>query len=61
MINIDKCPNCGCDEIERGIQKGYGSMHPMDSFGFSSNVIAYICTECGYIIAMRVEKPKRFK
>lgn len=62
MIKVDKCPYCGSNEIEQGMQRYQGKMYPTDKlFKIGSNVIADICTECGYIIAMRVENPNRFK
>jgi len=58
----DKCPKCGCTEIGQGDTYGEGSMFPIKNrFKFGSSVIADICTECGYIIEMRVEKPEKFK
>lgn len=59
----DKCPKCGCKEIGQGIQVSGGKMLPIDKIGmsFGSSVIADICTKCGYIIEMRVEKPDKFK
>lgn len=42
---------------------GHGRIYPADNLlmTFGSNVIHYICTDCGYIIASRVEKPEKFK
>ena len=59
----DTCPKCGCREISEGKQVEAGKMLPIDKVGmsFGSSVIADICTECGYIIGMRVEKPDIFK
>lgn len=58
-----KCPKCGSDKIGQGKQLGQGRMTPIDKLTLlnSSNVIAEICTDCGYIIEMRVEKPDLFK
>lgn len=63
MIKNDVCPKCGCREIGQGKQVGSARMMPADAlaWSFGSNIIAYICTECGYIIEMRVEKPQKFK
>lgn len=63
MIKNEVCPKCGCREIGKGKQVGSARMMPADDLGlsFGSNIIADICTQCGYIIEMRVEKPKKFK
>ncbi|MDU1538667.1 MAG: transcription initiation factor TFIIIB [Paeniclostridium sordellii] len=62
MGNSETCPKCGCTEIAEGKQNGYARIYPVDNiFGMGSNVIYDICTNCGYILCMRVEKPGRFK
>ncbi|EPY2302778.1 transcription initiation factor TFIIIB [Clostridium sporogenes] len=62
MENNKKCPICGCEEIGKGKKRGQGSMFPIGGSLFSSSeVIADICTECGYILSMRVEDPRKFK
>lgn len=55
MTKNDRCPKCGCREIGKGKQISGGKMLPMDNLimSFGSNIIADICTECGYIIEMR--------
>lgn len=63
MIKNDKCPKCGSKEIGQGEQIAGGKMLPMGGLGlsFGSAVISDICTKCGYILEMRVEKPEKFK
>ncbi|MGL5348894.1 MAG: hypothetical protein ACRDA3_16205 [Peptostreptococcaceae bacterium] len=61
MIKNEVCPKCNCREIGQGKQVGNARMIPVDNLSWGSNVIADICTECGYIIEMRVEKPRKFK
>ncbi len=63
MLRNDICPKCGSREIGQGKQIAGGRMFPIDNLtmSFGSNIIADICTECGYIIEMRVEKPNKFK
>lgn len=60
MENNKKCPICGCEEIGEGIQCAQGSMFPVKGI-FGSQVIAQICTKCGYILSMRVKNPEKFK
>ncbi|EKN41478.1 hypothetical protein CFSAN001627_13008 [Clostridium botulinum CFSAN001627] len=59
MENNKKCPICGCEEIGEGKLESY--MAPTDGSWLSSEIIADICTKCGYILAMRVENPEKFK
>ncbi|APH15354.1 hypothetical protein NPD5_1129 [Clostridium sporogenes] len=62
MEDNKKCPTCGCEDIGEGEQRGYGAMWPIGGSLFSSSeVIADICTECGYILSMRVKNPEKFK
>ena len=63
MIKNNVCPKCGCREIGQGKQVAWAKMIPINNLtmSFGSNIIADICTNCGYIIEMRVEKPNRFK
>ena len=61
MEKVQMCPICGCKEIGKGMQSYQGSMMPIGSIWTGSAVIADICTECGYILSMRVEKPEKFK
>ena len=63
MENNEIYPKCGCTEIAEGKQSGYARMYPIDNiFAMGgSNVISEICTNCGYILSMRVENPDKFK
>lgn len=62
-MKIKECPLCGCNEIGEGIQMNHAKVYPADNFlmSFGSDIIHYICTDCGYIIASRVKKPEKFK
>lgn len=62
MENNKVCPVCGCKEIGRGKQFAQGSMYPIDTaFSNGPKIISDICTKCGYILSMKVEKSERFK
>ena len=63
MIKNNVCPKCGCRQIGQGKQVTWAKMIPINNstMSFGSNIIADICTNCGYIIEMRVEKPNRIK
>lgn len=58
-----KCPKCGSREIVKGKQGFQGKMYPLKSLTAigGSEIISDICTDCGYILEMRVEKPAKFK
>lgn len=57
-----KCPECGCNEIGMGKWEGYAVLRPHDSFlSLGSNVFAEVCTNCGLVLALRVQKPEKFK
>lgn len=62
-----ECPECGSRDIEQGKLSGYAAMRPKHralSFGalsFGSAIIADVCTDCGEILSMKVEKPEQFK
>lgn len=63
IVENKVCPKCGSNEIGQGKQIGHGKMLPANNtfMSLGSNIIADICTECGYIMEMRVEKPYKFK
>jgi len=64
MENLKECSVCGSKEIRQGKQKGqYARMYPIKSIFFigGSDIIASICSDCGYILSMKVEKPEKFK
>ncbi|MBU3100831.1 MULTISPECIES: transcription initiation factor TFIIIB [Clostridium] len=62
MENNNICPICGCKEIGKGKQYAQGKMYPIDkTFSLGSEIIAEICTECGYILSTRVTNPEKFK
>ncbi|MGE4283861.1 MAG: transcription initiation factor TFIIIB [Clostridia bacterium] len=57
-----ECPKCGCKEIGSGKLSGYASVQPVGKmFSMGSEIIASICTECGYILEMKVLHPEKFK
>ncbi len=59
--NNTKCPKCGCSEIGEGVLEGYAAMRPKGRVFASSSIIADVCSNCGYIIEMRVAKPEKFR
>ena len=62
MERNKECPECGCKEIGRGRQMAQGSMYPLNKvFASGSQVVSEICTNCGYILSMRVKNPEKFK
>ena len=61
MESKEKWPECGCNEIGRGKMSGYASMVPEGRVFASSALIAEVCTDCGLILRLKVEKPHKFK
>ena len=62
MANIDKCPECGMTEIGKGKFYGSAAIIPADKkISMGSTVFADICTNCGLIIQLQVEKPDIFR
>lgn len=57
---IEKCPECGSRQIGQGIFSGYANMTVKGSVLSSSKVIADICSNCGLVICMHVERPDKF-
>lgn len=58
----ERCPLCGCEEIGIGYFDGYGGLTtPRAILPVGETVIASVCTECGYIIEMKVSNPSKFK
>ena len=56
------CPECGSREIEKGKLSGYAAMRPEERLlSLGSAIIGDVCTDCGEILSMKVEKPERFK
>ena len=57
-----RCPECGNNRIGKGKLSGYATLTPIGKiFTTGSAIIADVCTECGTIIRMKVEKPEKFK
>lgn len=59
--NIE-CPMCGSKKIGKGKFCGYAKIMPANKIiSNGSEVIADICTNCGYILSMSVKNPEKFK
>lgn len=58
---IKECPECGCREIKQGKQVGEARMFPLNTKVYlgGSDIIADICSKCGYIISMKVKNPDK--
>jgi predicted RNA-binding Zn-ribbon protein involved in translation (DUF1610 family) len=55
------CPECGSSEIGKGKQAGHAVLRPVGKIFSASEVIADVCTDCGYILKLKVAKPHNFK
>jgi predicted RNA-binding Zn-ribbon protein involved in translation (DUF1610 family) len=57
-----KCPECGSKNIGKGKFMYEAKVHPVGKvFTTGSDVLVDLCTNCGLIITLRVEKPEKFK
>jgi rRNA maturation protein Nop10 len=60
MVKTEKCPECGSRYIGEGLFSGYANL-TVKGRGFSSSkVIAQVCSNCGLILELRVDKPEKF-
>ena len=60
MVKIDKCPECGSRYIGKGVLTGSAAMTVKGRPFTSSKVVALVCSNCGLIFEMRVDKPEKF-
>ncbi len=61
MESINKCPECGCTNIGKGKLSGYANIMPVGKFlSTGSQIIAYICSNCGLILKFKVTNPEKF-
>jgi len=62
MNTNEKCPQCGCERIGKGKFRGYANLYPAGKlFSMGSEVVAYVCTNCGYIVKLEAARPDIFK
>ncbi len=62
MEKKDHCPLCQSYKISYGKLTGDVRLVPLGKTILSSSpIIAAVCTECGYIIAMKVQYPEKFR
>ena len=59
--HVQKCPRCESNEIGKGIFDGYAPMRVVGKIFSSSSVLTDVCSDCGYVIAMTVSNPHKFK
>ena len=59
-METEKCPYCGSRSIGKGIFSGYATLGVKGKAFASSTVEADVCSECGYILALRATKPEKF-
>jgi predicted nucleic-acid-binding Zn-ribbon protein len=56
------CPKCGNSEFGNGVLTGVVIIPEDKVFpSMGSKLTLEICTECGHIINMKVDKPNKFK
>ncbi|WP_373598651.1 hypothetical protein [Paraclostridium bifermentans] len=56
------CPKCGSSEFGNGELTGSWIVPKDNPFSLTgSKLILEICTECGHVVNMKVNKPHKFK
>jgi hypothetical protein len=62
LVDQLKCFDCGSGKIGKGKLQYEAKVHPVGkTFATGSDVLVDICTDCGLILKMKVEKPEKFK
>lgn len=57
-----ECLNCGSTEFGEGVLTGYANLMPKGKImSNGSKIIVKLCTHCGEVSSMKVEKPEKFK
>lgn len=58
---IHTCSYCGSSNIGEGEFVGYAQIRKKETMFTSSPVDAYICTDCGSILLLKVRNYQKFK
>jgi len=58
---VQTCSNCGSQNIGEGEFVGYAQIRKKETMFTSSPVDAYICTDCGNILSLKVRHYEKFK
>ncbi|WP_033827244.1 hypothetical protein [Bacillus andreraoultii] len=58
-----QCPECGSTELGVAKWSGMANLQPVGKLNLKggSPVLATLCTECGYILSIKVKEPHIFK
>ncbi|WP_370512819.1 MULTISPECIES: hypothetical protein [Bacillus cereus group] len=59
--DVQTCSNCGSHNIGEGEFVGYAQIRKKETMFTSSPVDAYICTDCGNILLLKVRNYEKFK
>lgn len=59
--SVQACSNCGSQNIGEGEFVGYAQIRKKETMFTSSPVDAYICTDCGNILLLKVRHYEKFK
>ena len=61
MGENNKCPACGHNELGMGLLSGYSKVRPAGKLlSMGSDMIAVLCTKCGYVLYWKITSPKKF-
>lgn len=62
MEGNNNCPECGSTKRGEAIWKGYAKLLPVDkTMSMGSNARVTLCTDCGNVLSIKAEKPKKFR
>ncbi|CAM4245719.1 hypothetical protein [Bacillus manliponensis] len=61
VVHIHTCPHCGSNNIGEGEFVGYAQMRKKETMFTSSPVDAYVCTDCGSVLHLKVRNHQKFK
>ncbi|MGE6589839.1 hypothetical protein ACQKFU_09510 [Bacillus mycoides] len=59
--DVQTCSHCGSQNIGEGEFIGYAQIRKKETMFTSSPVDAYICTDCGNILSLKVRNYGKFK
>lgn len=59
--DVQTCSTCGSQNIGEGEFVGYAQIRKKETMFTSSPVDAYICTDCGNILVLKVRHYEKFK
>ncbi|MDM5189286.1 hypothetical protein QUF99_18855 [Bacillus sp. DX4.1] len=60
-VEVHICSYCGSNHIGEGEFIGYAQIRKKETMFTSSPVDAYVCTDCGSVLLLKVRNHQKFK